>query len=124
MARRTKDAPTTTKTAPQGRTKGGRPAPKGGRATPKRSQPGGHPNSRGGATTRAATPGRYTAPVSPEFRHSKPIVPIAMLTFFALGVICILLNYVSVLPGGASNWYLLAGLGLIVLGFITATRWR
>jgi hypothetical protein len=44
--------------------------------------------------------------------------------FFALGVICILLNYLSVLPGGASNAYLFVGLGLIVCGFITATRWH
>ncbi len=39
-------------------------------------------------------------------------------------MLCILLNYLSVLPGGASNVYLLGGLGLIVAGFIVATRWH
>lgn len=124
MARRTKDAPTTASGASQGRTKGGKPAPKGGRVTPKGGHPTGHPTSKGGSTTRPTTPGRYTAPIPQEYRHSGPIVPILMLTFFGAGVLCILLNYISVLPGGASNWYLLGGLGLIVLGFIVATRWR
>jgi hypothetical protein len=47
-----------------------------------------------------------------------------MLAFFSLGVLSILLNYLGVFPGGASNKYLLIGLGLIVAGFITATRYR
>jgi len=47
-----------------------------------------------------------------------------MLTLFGLGLICILLNYLGGLPGGASNGYLLLGLGLIVGGFVTATQYR
>ncbi len=47
-----------------------------------------------------------------------------MLALFGLGVICILLNYVGVLPGGASNVYLLVGLALIIAGFIVATRYH
>jgi hypothetical protein len=41
-----------------------------------------------------------------------------------LGMVVIVLNYVSVLPGGATNWYLLVGLALITAGFLTATRYH
>ena len=112
MARRTKDAP------PSKAAGGGRARPKGGRTTPK----GG--SIRGGRPDPATTPGRYTAPIPREYRVSPWWVPTLMVAFFGIGVLWILLNYVNVLPGGASNWYLLAGLGLIVAGFVTATRWR
>ncbi|HWG73450.1 MAG TPA: cell division protein CrgA [Acidimicrobiales bacterium] len=95
MARRTKDAP--------------------GRVTPK----GGPAKSRA-----AVTSGRYTAPIPSEYRSSPWWTPVVMLAFFGLGILCILLNYLSILPGGASNAYLLTGLGLIVVGFIIATRWH
>ena len=42
----------------------------------------------------------------------------------AIGASLIILNYLDVLPGGASNAYLLVGLGLITAGFITATQWH
>jgi LPXTG-motif cell wall-anchored protein len=48
-----------------------------------------------------------------------------ILAFFLAGIVVIIFNYVGLMPGGqASNWYLLLGLGLIVLGFIAATRWH
>jgi len=49
-----------------------------------------------------------------------------MLSFFGLGLICILLNYLplTVLPGQPSNWYLFIGLGFIVAGFVAATRYH
>jgi hypothetical protein len=47
-----------------------------------------------------------------------------MLAFFGLGLLMIVLNYIEVLPGSANNWYLLGGLGLIVLGFIVSTQYR
>jgi LPXTG-motif cell wall-anchored protein len=41
------------------------------------------------------------------------------------GMLTIILNYLSLMPGGEpSNAYLLGGLGLITAGFIVATRWR
>jgi hypothetical protein len=98
MARRTKDAP--------------------GRVTPKKGA-----GSRASETGRPAS-GRYTAPVPVELRESPRWVPILMMAFFAVGVIGILLNYLGVLPGGAHNYYLLAGLGAIILGFITATQYH
>ena len=103
MARKTKDAP-------------GRVTPKG---SPGRRRRPGRPASHVGLVS-----GRYTAPIPAEYRASPWWVPVLMLTFFGSGIICILLNYLSVLPGGASNGYLLVGLGLIVVGFITATRWH
>ena len=106
MARRTKDAP-------------GRVTPKGGRVTPKGGRP-----APGGASTRAATSGRYTAPIPDEYRSSPWWVPAIMLSLFGLGVICILLNYLSILPRSPSNWYLLGGLGGIILGFVAATRYH
>jgi hypothetical protein len=123
MARKTKDAPT------------GRVTPKGGPASRARSAA----NARStvhASPTLSTTPrvdeldrgrpvgGRYTAPIPIEYRESSRWVPILMLTFFGLGLVMILLNYLGVLPGGASNGYLMGGLGLIVVGFITATRWR
>jgi hypothetical protein len=47
-----------------------------------------------------------------------------MLAFFGIGVLMIVLNYIGLLPGAASNWYLLGGLGLIVVGFVISTQYR
>jgi hypothetical protein len=117
MARRTKDAP--------GRVtpKGGRVTPKGGRVTAK----GGRVTARGGAAATSATQpttGRYTAPIPDEYRSSPWWVPAIMLSLFGLGVLAIVLNYLSLLPDSPSNWYLLGGLGGIVAGFIAATRYH
>jgi Cell division protein CrgA len=117
MARKTKDAPS------------GRVTPKGGTAARSKGVSG---SSAGLSRTprvdeiergRPAS-GRYTAPIPIEYRESSRWVPIFMLTFFGVGLFMILLNYLGVLPGGASNGYLMGGLGFIVVGFITATRWH
>jgi len=48
-----------------------------------------------------------------------------MFSSLGLGMLVILANYVSLLPGnGPSNMYLLLGLVLITLGFVTATRYH
>lgn len=95
MPRRTKEAP-------------GRVTPRGGTRAP------------AGATSS----GRYTAPLPVEYRHSPWWVPAIMLALFSLGVVMIVLNYVSLLPSSPSNWYLLGGLGLIVCGFAVSTQYR
>ena len=54
-------------------------------------------------------------------------VPILMFSLLAAGAAMIVLNYLGLLPtasGDASNWWLLGGLGLISLGFVTATQYR
>ena len=101
MPRKTKDAP--------------------GRVTPK----GGHPRrSASGSGAPTTSSGRYTAPIPREMRSSPPWVPVLILVFFGVGLLAIVLNYLSVLPGGASNVYLFIGLGCIVAGFIGATRYH
>jgi len=47
-----------------------------------------------------------------------------MFVFLALGVLLIIVNYLTVLPGGASNSYLLAGLVLLAVGFWLATKYQ
>ena len=111
--------PRTTKDAP------GRVTPKGGPA--KRGRPGGSGATGGSGGTGGGTApasGRYTPPIPREFRTSSWWVPALILAFMGLGILVILLNYLGLLGGHASNWYLLIGLGLIVAGFITATRWH
>jgi hypothetical protein len=100
---------------------------KGGRVTPKGT--GAKPTGPGGRTTGAMSPsstsGRYTPPIPQEYKVSPRWVPIAMGVLLIGGMLVIILNYLSLLPGGeASNAYLLGGLGLITAGFIVATRWR
>ena len=105
MARRTKDAP-------------GRVTPKGGPAKARAARAGSEQAGRPAS-------GRYTAPAPHEWDMSSPWwVPALMLAFFGVGVVGIVLNYLGVLPGGASNVYLMIGLGLIIAGFITATQYR
>jgi Cell division protein CrgA len=103
MPRKTKDAP-------------GRVTPKGGPA-----KRGGSGAGTGGPSTSS---GRYTAPIPAEMRSSPRWYPILILALFAIGVVGIMLNYVGLLPGGASNIYLFIGLGFIVAGFVAATRWH
>ncbi len=117
MARKTKDAP--------GRvTAKGSPGDAGGRVTTSRVSGSTAAGSKVAGSKVVAPSGRYTAPIPTEYRSSPWWMPVIMLTFFGLGIICILLNYLSFLPGGPSNGYLLGGLGLIVVGFIVATRWH
>ncbi len=47
-----------------------------------------------------------------------------MMSFLALGVLVIIVNYLTILPGGASNWYLFAGLVLLAVGFWLATKYQ
>ncbi|MGH9065076.1 MAG: cell division protein CrgA [Acidimicrobiales bacterium] len=68
--------------------------------------------------------GRYTPPI-PRSKKSSPVwVPVLLLSLLVLGILVIIVNYLAVLPGGASNWYLLVGLALICAGFVVATQYR
>ena len=109
VARKTKDAP-------------GRVTPKGTRPGASTTKPLGPRGS--GRTGADLSTGRYTAPVNNEYAASSWWVPAIMLTLFGIGVLGILFNYLGVLPSSPSNWYLLGGLGFIVLGFVAATRYR
>ncbi|MFL2694024.1 MAG: cell division protein CrgA [Candidatus Actinomarina sp.] len=49
---------------------------------------------------------------------------IIMGLLMILGVLLIVLNYLTLLPGSVSRWYLWSGLGLIGIGFIMTTEYR
>ncbi|WP_419918590.1 cell division protein CrgA [Candidatus Poriferisocius sp.] len=57
-------------------------------------------------------------------RISPTWVPVLMTTLLVLGALMIVLNYVALLPGETSNWYLVGGLGLLLAGMIVATQWH
>lgn len=117
MARRTKDAPARTAAAPSGRANPKGTAPRGSAPRAGRARGDAAPGS-------AMTSGRYTAPVPDELRSSPWWVPAIMLGLFGIGVLCIVLNYLSLLPDSPNNWYLLGGLGAIILGFVAATQYH
>jgi hypothetical protein len=53
------------------------------------------------------------------------LMPILMFGCMGLGLIIILLNYLADgFLGMPSNWYLLTGLGLILVGIVAATRYE
>jgi hypothetical protein len=99
--------PPQSKKVPSGKGPSGKPGAKQtGRVTPK-------------ATS------RYTPPVPREQKVSPKWVPVVMFASLGLGMLVILANYVSLLPGnGPSNLYLLLGLVLITIGFVTATKFH
>jgi hypothetical protein len=68
--------------------------------------------------------GRYTRPIPKKVRRSAPWYGPTIVALFVLGLLMILLNYMSVLPGATSTWYLVGGLVFIVAAFGMATRYR
>ena len=56
---------------------------------------------------------------------SPILVPIFMFGTLALGTAIILFNYLTEdILGTPSNWYLLGGLGFVLVGIVTATQYR
>jgi hypothetical protein len=91
----------------------------GGRTTAK-----GSPGTKIGRYTTAEEKGRYTPPTPRGVRQSPRWYGPAVLALLIIGVLMILLNYITALPGAVSPWYLVGGLGVIFLGFLLATRYR
>lgn len=96
-----------------------------GRPT-KRKVPGGGNPATAGKTKGGAAPSstRYTPPVPQSVKVSPRWVPVVMFVLLGAGLLVILLNYVGLLPGATSNWYLVVGLGFILGGIMTATQWH
>jgi hypothetical protein len=70
--------------------------------------------------------GRYTAPIPKSVRHSPPWFGALILVLLVGGVAVITVNYLAHLPFAAhgSPWGLVAGLAMIFVGFLLATRYR
>ena len=71
----------------------------------------------------------YTPPQtrSPKKRVSPPWVAGLMVGLFLVGIIWLILFYVSnnsVPVSALGNWNLLVGFGFIVAGFAVSTQWR
>ena len=64
-------------------------------------------------------------PFYPDIERFMSSRPVVMIALFLIGLIVIFLHYVDLfLPGAASNWWLLGGLGFILSGIIAATQYR
>ncbi len=92
-----------------------RPDPKKSRITPKGTKPTGQISERSLRREPVPLPG-----------PSPIYVPIVMVVGFVGGVVTILANYLFEIDalGTPSNWYLLGGLGLILVGILAATQYR
>jgi cell division protein CrgA len=67
---------------------------------------------------------RYTPPPKPKPKPSPKWVPILMLSLLGIGVIDLVLYYLTLLPGGSPLWGLISGFMLIAAGFFTGIFWR
>jgi len=94
----------------------------GGRTTPKGTRPGervvANPEEN---TAGVHSSARYTPPVTREMRESPPWVPVLMLALLILGAAVIIARN---LVFSGNNWMTLLGLGMILGGLFTATKWR
>ena len=107
--------------APPKRKTGGRVTPKGGgdaagSSPTARSAPSGTGDASGPGASR-----RYTPPVPEAAKVSPQWVPVLMLALLILGVVVIMLRN---LVFSGNNWLLLIGLGSVLGGLYTATKWR
>ncbi|MGH8989580.1 MAG: cell division protein CrgA [Acidimicrobiales bacterium] len=99
-----------------------------GRAQRKGASAGGRTTAsaraRVGRYTAPESSGKYTPPIPKAVRRSPRWFGVAVLALLILGVLLILLNYLTALPGAVSAWYLVAGLVVIFVGFVMATRYH
>ena len=86
----------------------------GGRVTP----PAGSGQAADG---RPSASSRYTPPIPEAAKVSPQWVPVLMLVLLILGVVVIMLRNLAF---SGNNWLLLVGLGCILGGLDTATKWR
>jgi hypothetical protein len=109
------------KPAAKPRTPSGRVTPKGTRPAPKGSRAATHSH---GAGKRAEASSRYTPPVPTAAKFTPKWVPYAFFGLMALGVIGVFLNYLSVLPGAPSWWWLGGSLACVFGAIMAATQYR
>ncbi len=68
--------------------------------------------------------GRVTAKHQASEDHSPHWFGWLLLDLMIFGVLVITLNYLQVLPGATSSWYLVLGLVALFSAFYLATRFR
>lgn len=85
-----------------------------------------HDKNRSRVTPKGTTPTETRASREPiQIDPPSPVwVPALMFGLLALGVVLILANYTIEILGMPNNWYLLAGLGMVLGGIIAATQYR
>jgi hypothetical protein len=72
----------------------------------------------------AETRGRVTQRRPAGAEHSPRWYGWLLLGLLILGMLVITLNYLEVLPGSTSSWYLVVGLVAMFSAFYLATRYR
>ena len=82
---------------------------------------GSHSGSSGSSGSSVAASSRYTPPIPRSVKESPAWVPALMVAFLVLGVIAILARY---LLETDSNLPEFIGLGFILSGLYTATKWH
>ena len=68
--------------------------------------------------------GRVTNPKPVGDEHSPHWYGWLIVDLLAFGMMMITFNYLQVLPGSVSSWYLVGGLAVMFSGFYLATRYR
>jgi hypothetical protein len=79
--------------------------------------------------TAPSASGRYTPPARAQGGGTMNMpsprwVPVLMFSLLGIGTLLIILNYLELLPGAPSNWYLVGGLVGVLSGIVTATQYR
>ena len=72
----------------------------------------------------AESRGKVTARRPSGEDHSPHWFGWLILDLLAFGMMVITLNYLQVLPGAVSSWYLVLGLATMFAGFFLATRYH
>jgi Cell division protein CrgA len=68
--------------------------------------------------------GRYTAKRPQDSSKSPRWFGALILELLGFGLLVIILNYLNVLPGAVSPWYLVLGLAAMFAAFFLATRYK
>ena len=94
-----------------------------GRSQGRVTKPVRHEGADTGRYISAEDSGRYTAPTPAAVYQSPRWYGPMILVMFLVGLVIIILNYTEAF-GTANAWMLLAGLVIIVAGFISLLRYR
>lgn len=101
----------------------------GSRVTPKGTKPGQLPRastpplgSSSNTASTVASSSRYTPPIPKSVRESPKWVPILMIALLIIGVGFIMARYLF--ADSVGNWPVFVGLGFVLGGLYTATKWH